>query len=194
MKPYSKVEFEKNIIKFIQQYNSPLPYLEDYLGFNYENYINDIVNHKETIDKIGDLEPHKKLALLNYMQFRKNDFLISTEEYIRSSMYYAKNAQLWLKISSKDEVKLIDLYSKLYDFKFILINNYLKKNNNGELIAPQDKDFKFNNTDFSYLEGLINELKQFDPILKNVFNFMQTGCTSSNCTSSNQLRHFSLNP
>ncbi|WEK69471.1 MAG: DEAD/DEAH box helicase family protein [Candidatus Chryseobacterium colombiense] len=173
LKPYGKVEFEKNIIKFIQQYNSPIPYLEDYLGINYENYV-DTMSHKETIDTIEKLEPHKKTALLNYKHYKQDDYVISTEEYIRSSMYFAKNTSLKTETISKNEDSLIYLYSKLYDFKDTL-TSYLKSNANGQVILPQDKDFKFNSTDFSYLESLIDRLKQHDPTLKNVFNFMQTG-------------------
>lgn len=192
LKPYDKVEFEKNIIKFIQQYNSYIPYLEDDLGINYEHYIDNIVSNKETIDTIGNLEPYKRVALLNYMYYRQDDYLISTEEYIRSSMYFAKNTSLKPDTTSKDENSLIYLYSQLYDFKDILINNYLKKNKNGVLIMPHDKDFKFNSTDFSYLERLINELKQHDPILKNVFNFMRNGVTEKKLYSQLKKLYFEI--
>lgn len=167
LKPYGKIEFEKNIIKFIQQYNTFIPYLRDYEG----------VETHELLETIGKLEPHKKTALLNYMQYRHDDYLISTEEYIRSSMYFAKNTQLKLKNSSQDEDNLISLYSNLYAFKDVLVSNYLKDKINGHIVLPHDKDFKFNSTDFSYLERLINGLRQHDPILKNVFNFMQNGVT-----------------
>jgi hypothetical protein len=192
LKPYGKVEFEKNIIKFIQQYNSHLPYLEDHLGINYEHYVDDIVSHKETIDTIEKLESHKKTALLNYKHYRQDDYLISTEEYIRSSMYFAKNTQLKLKNPTQDEESLIFLYSQLYDFKDTLINNYLKDKINGHLILPQDKDFKFNSKDFNYLEGLIDRLKKNDPILKNVFNFMQNGVTEKKVYSQLKKLYFEI--
>lgn len=164
LKPYGKIEFEKNIIKFIQQYNSPLPYLKDY----------EDIENKDLVETLGKLEPHKKTSLLNHIYYRQEGYLISTEEYIRSSMYFAKNTSLKTEIISKNEESLIYLYSKLYDFKDTLIS-YFKSNANGQVILPQDKDFKFDSTDFSYLESLIDRLKQRDPTLKNVFNFMQTG-------------------
>lgn len=180
LKPYGKIEFEKNIIKFIQQYNSHKPYLEEYLGFNYINYMDDIINHEKTME---ELEPHKRIELLNYLNYRQKDYLISTEEYIRSAIYFAKNNTLKSSSLSKEETSLIYLYTQLDNFKDKLLRDYLTNQIKGKVLLPIDNDFKFTVDDFGFLEDLFNKLKENDPILKNVFNVLQGKATDKNIYS-----------
>ena len=65
------VKFEKEILKFIAKINNRAPYLEDYHGFSYINYVDDLLQY-------NDLEPHKKEALKNFKITHDENFELDT--------------------------------------------------------------------------------------------------------------------
>lgn len=172
IKPYNNTIFEKTIIKYIQQLNNTLPYLPDYLGINYKDYIDDLIADDNAL---SDLEPHKKNRLLDFKICREDEYLISKEEYIRFSMHYAKNKQQLVDNISTVETDLIKVYADLYEFKAVLLTKYLINKQGNDVILPIDQDFVFEKEDYSKLESLLLELKTKDVILDKVLNFFQKG-------------------
>lgn len=174
IKPYKNIQFEKTIIKFIQQNNYRLPYLEDYLGFNYKNYIEDLIS---TEKGFSELEPHKQEAIILYQKYKEDNYYITTEEYIANAMYYSRENGLMRTDITNNERELIQLYSKLYNFKDKLLQKYLTSKYDDKVILPKDSDFNFEEADFLEIKSILEQLKSKDDTLKKVFNFMQNGIT-----------------
>ena len=162
------VKFEKEILKFITKINNRAPYLEDYHGFSYINYVDDLLQY-------NDLEPHKKEALKNFKITHDENFELDLYNYIRYSIISATNHNPELTpLITENEKLLLTLYKKLYDFKTKFVKDYAIEKNNGKQFLKSDKDFKFNNGDYEEFKNILQELKKNDNILKTL-NFMQTG-------------------
>jgi len=180
IKPYKSVVFEKTIIKYIQQINNPLPYLEDYLGINYINHIDDLIADNNTLN---ELEPHKKNRILDFKICREDNYLLNIEDYIRFSMYYSKNKQFPVNNISTIETDLVKAYSNLYDFKNLLLTKYLINKQGNDVILPIDQNFVFAEDDYKTLESILLELKTKDIVLDKVLNFFQKGFNTKSAYS-----------
>lgn len=170
VKEYEKVVFEKHIIKFIQQINHQMPNVINDLGHNHDTADNIL----GSMENLRWLEDFKIKALKKHVEVNNKDYMMSTEEYIRSAIFSATNIQYRKSANDEKENNLIILYSKLGQFKEKLVNNYFEKMNNKIIITP-DKDFKFNEDDYAELVNLFDGLLKNDIALNKIFTPFKSG-------------------
>lgn len=171
IKPYKNPTFEKNIIKVIQQFKFQLPYLKDFHGYSYRNYIDDLI----LSPSFKELQDDAQKSVMDYMYCREEKYLISTEEYIVFSMQNAKAMTVKYKNKQNRESFLIDLYSQLYDFKERFLAHYLQEKIGDYTVLPNDKDFKFDADDLIKLKTLLTYIRKEDNFLREGLNFMKNG-------------------
>ncbi|QFG52024.1 DEAD/DEAH box helicase family protein [Chryseobacterium sp.] len=170
LEEYKNVTFEKHIIKFIQNL-SGLPYLANDLGSDHEEP-SLVIKNKESLKY---LEPFKIRKLNNYVRFSDPNYLITTEEYIRNAIYYSMNIVIKQDDLNVKFEKIITLYMELGEYREKLKEYF--KDGGKYLIVPNDKDFRFSDSDFKKLSSLFGTLLENDKILSKVIIPFKSGIT-----------------